>query len=75
MYMYYLLGYKLVGSQDFSGTLSSRSSNYTVDTNKTKGEILFYFLLNHILGWIVLPTFLHSNFYLLLNFICEKHKT
>jgi len=37
MYMYYLLGYKLVGN----GTISSRDSSYTTDTNKTKGSTSF----------------------------------
>ena len=38
MYMYYLLGYKLVGRDtDFNGTLSSRTSSWTTDTTKTKG--------------------------------------
>ncbi|XP_067943590.1 chitin synthase chs-2-like [Watersipora subatra] len=37
MYMYYLLGYKLVGKQcDFNGTISSRDSHLTSDTAKTK---------------------------------------
>lgn len=38
MYMYYLLGFKIMGRDtDFNGTLSSRTSSWNTDTTKAKG--------------------------------------
>lgn len=41
MYMYYLLGYKLVGKLDFSGTMSSSSGDSAAgDGSKAKCKLL-----------------------------------